>query len=76
MEKETKRRKIMPDVKDNKTQLSLDEYLYEKDLTLREFANSIGYGYGYVSQCKNGIIKMSNRMKYLIKKHTDGKVIL
>lgn len=71
-----KRRKIIHEVKPHATQLTLDEYLYDSDLTLKEFAESIGYGYGYVSQCKNGVVKMSNRMKFLIRKHTNGKVIL
>jgi hypothetical protein len=76
MKTDKKKRKIIHDVKPNAVQLTLDEYLYDSDLTLREFAESIGYGYGYVSQCKNGVVKMSNRMKFLIRKHTNGKVIL
>lgn len=76
MQTEKKKRKIMPVVKSNAVQQTLKEYLYDNGLTLREFAECIGYGYGYVSQCTRGSYKMSSRMKFLIRKHTNGKVIL
>ena len=56
--------------------MSIEEYVYSKDITLSDFAFGIGYGLGYLCQCKNGSLHMSKRMKYLIDKYTKGKVKL
>jgi len=56
--------------------MTLDDYLFDHHLTMREFALLIGYAPGYVSSVKNGTRKASKRMKYLIEKHTQGKVKL
>lgn len=56
--------------------MTLDEYLYDNNLTMAEFAKSIGYASGYVSQCKTGTRKASKRLKFIIEKMTQGKVIL
>ena len=56
--------------------MSIDEYVFDKGITMTDFAEMIGYGLGYVCQCNRGSIKMSNRMKYLISKVTKGKVKL
>lgn len=56
--------------------MTLDEYLYDRELTMKEFAALIGYHYNYISGCKNGTRKVSKRLAYVIKKVTEGKVLL
>ena len=63
---------VKPALKDGS--ISLDDWVFENNMTLSEVAKKINYGLGYLCQCKNGSLRMSKRTKYLIKKFTKGKV--
>ena len=54
--------------------MTLDEYLYDQGITLKEFCEIIGYHPAYVSQWKQGSRKKTKRLAYVINKATGGKV--
>lgn len=54
--------------------MTLDEFLYKHRLTLREFAEMIGFAPSYVSQVKNGHKRASPRMIYTVTQVTNGEV--
>lgn len=58
---------------------SLEElrlYLYQKQLTITEFARQLGYSEGHMGRVVRGIHKPSPRLICLIEKHSKGQVKL
>jgi DNA-binding transcriptional regulator YdaS (Cro superfamily) len=56
--------------------MTLDEYLYDNNLSLKEFCSIIGFHPSYVTQVKNGRRVVPKRLAYVVYKHTNGKVKL
>lgn len=56
--------------------MTLDEFIYSRRITLREFADLIDFSASYVSQVKNGHKKPSARMIYIVMQVTNGTVDL
>lgn len=54
--------------------MTLDEYLYEMEITKKEFARKLGYHANYLSACTTGRRPMTKRMAYYIKIATKGAV--
>lgn len=59
-----------------KKYVSIDEFLFDKQMSCVEFSNAIGYNYTYFLQVKNGSKRISKRMKYMIDKFTNGQLEL
>lgn len=57
-----------------KKYVSIDEFLFDKQMSCVEFSNAIGYNYTYFLQVKNGSKRISKRMKYMIDKFTNGQL--
>lgn len=56
--------------------MNLDEYLFEKGITIDDFAKKIGYNKCYVTNVKNRKSRISKRLSYVVFKETKGKVLL
>ena len=54
--------------------MKLTEYIYSHKLTLQEFAKSLGIDRRYLSAIINGKMPISDRVEYLIREKTEGKV--
>lgn len=56
--------------------MDIEEYLYQKRLTLKEFALQIGYTPERVGHVKNGKFTPGKKMANIIFWHTEGAVDL
>ena len=54
--------------------MKLDEYLFKNGITLKLFAESIGYVARYLSGVKNGRYPLSRQVYHRVLQATDGLV--
>lgn len=54
--------------------MNLREYLFRNRLTIKEFADQIGYARGYISQVMGGRKEELPRLTKMVNMHTKGKV--